>query len=105
MRGIAESAIQALLSHPWPGNIRALSHVMERAVLMTSTPDITLADLGLHQVRNAQERRLEDMSLEEVEQLLIRKTMSRFEGNASKAAESLGLSRSAFYRRLQRYGL
>jgi transcriptional regulator of acetoin/glycerol metabolism len=40
-----------------------------------------------------------------VEQLLIRKTMGRFEGNASKAAESLGLSRSAFYRRLQRYGL
>lgn len=105
VRGIAESAIQALLSHPWPGNIRELSHVMERAVLMTSTPDITLADLGLHQVRNARERRLEDMSLEEVEQLLIRKTMSRFEGNAVKAAESLGLSRSAFYRRLQRYGL
>ena len=105
IEGLEESAMQALLNHPWPGNIRELSHVVERAVLMAQEALVKVADLGLHVVRESAERRLEDMSLEDVEQLLIKKTLARFEGNASKAAESLGLSRSAFYRRLQRYGL
>jgi DNA-binding protein Fis len=49
--------------------------------------------------------RLDDMSLEEVERFLIKKTLARFDGNAKKAAEVMGLSRSAFYRRLEKYGL
>jgi DNA-binding NtrC family response regulator len=102
--GFDESATQALLGHPWPGNIRELTHVTERAVLMAHGDIIKAADLGLQPSRGPT-RPLEDMSLEEVERLLIKKTLARFEGNASKAAESLGLSRSAFYRRLQRYGL
>lgn len=105
IQGFDEAAIQALLNHPWPGNIRELSHVVERSVLMSQGAEVKVADLGLHVARDSSETRLEDMSLEEVEQLLIKKTLGRFEGNASKAAESLGLSRSAFYRRLQRYGL
>ena len=105
IQGFDEAAIQALLNHSWPGNIRELSHVVERSVLMAQGAEVKVADLGLHVARDSSDRRLEDMSLEEVEQLLIKKTMGRFEGNASKAAESLGLSRSAFYRRLQRYGL
>jgi transcriptional regulator of acetoin/glycerol metabolism len=48
---------------------------------------------------------MEEMSLEDAEQLLIRKALARFEGNVSRAAEALGLSRSALYRRLERYGL
>ncbi len=52
-----------------------------------------------------QTSRLEDMSLEEVEGFLIKKAMARFDGNVSQAAKALGLSRSALYRRLQRYGL
>jgi DNA-binding NtrC family response regulator len=102
--GFDESATQTLLSHPWPGNIRELTHVTERAVLMAQGDVIKAADLGL-QAHREPTRPLEDMNLEEVERLLIKKTLARFEGNASKAAESLGLSRSAFYRRLQRYGL
>jgi DNA-binding NtrC family response regulator len=102
--GFEEPALAMLLNHDWPGNIRELNHVVERAVLMAHGNTIGSGDLGLHTVRE-ESRRLEDMSLEEVERLLIRKTLARFEGNASKAAESLGLSRSAFYRRLQRYGL
>ena len=51
------------------------------------------------------ERALEEMSLDEVECFLIKRTLARFDGNVALAAEALGLSRSALYRRLQRYGL
>ena len=98
------SAMQALLDHPWPGNIRELDHSIERAVLMAQGDVVKLADLGLRSAREATPR-LEDMSLEEVEFSLIRKALSRFDGNVSHAARALGLSRSALYRRLQRYGL
>ena len=65
---------------------------------------VTAADLGLKGGREGPAR-LEDMSLEEVECFLIQKALARFEGNVSKAADALGLSRSALYRRLERYGL
>lgn len=99
-----EAAIQVLLNHPWPGNIRELNHAVERGVLMAQGDRIKASDLGL-QLSAAEARPLEEMSLEEVERFLIRKTLARFEGNASRAAEALGLSRSAFYRRLEKYGL
>lgn len=98
------SAMQALLDHPWPGNIRELDHSIERAVLMAQGDVVKLADLGLRSSREGTPR-LEDMSLEEVEFSLIKKALSRFDGNVSHAARALGLSRSALYRRLQRYGL
>ena len=93
------------MQHQFPGNVRELDHVIERAVLMSqghanqskrSRPDESVA---------MTRARLEDMSLEEVEAFLIKKALSRFDGNARRAAEALGLSRSAFYRRLQHYGL
>jgi DNA-binding NtrC family response regulator len=98
------AALQALDAHPWPGNVRELDHVIERAVLMARGPVIRAADLGLL-ADAATAPRLEDMSLEEVEAYLIKKTLARCEGNALRAAEALGLSRSAFYRRLEKYRL
>ncbi len=98
------AAMQALLDHPWPGNIRELDHAIERAVLMAQGETVKAADLGLRQSREGATR-LEDMSLEEVEFSLIKKALSRFDGNVSHAAKALGLSRSALYRRLQRFGL
>jgi DNA-binding NtrC family response regulator len=100
--GFDQPAIKALLDHAWPGNVRELEHAIERAVLMCSGTTIARSDLGLNAVA---EQRLEDMSIEDVEALLIRKALVRYEGNISKAAEALGLSRSAMYRRIQRYGL
>ncbi|HYU41850.1 MAG TPA: sigma-54 dependent transcriptional regulator, partial [Vicinamibacteria bacterium] len=102
--GFEPAALEALLAHPWPGNVRELDHAVERAVLMTQAPQVRAIDLGL---RAAPEdsRRLDDMSLEDVESFLIKKALGRFDGNVSRAAEALGLSRSALYRRLQRYGL
>ena len=104
LKGFDETALRVLTSHPWPGNIRELTHVVERAVLMAQGDLVQAADLGLQDTGNPA-RALEEMSMEEVEKLLIKKTLLRFDGNARQAAESLGLSRSAFYRRLEKYHL
>ena len=97
-------AMQALSDHPWPGNVRELDHVVERSVLMAQGTAVRVDDLGLRMGRDGA-MRLEEMSLEEVERFLIQKVLARFEGNVSHAAKALGLSRSALYRRIQRYGL
>ena len=99
-----ETARDRLMAHAFPGNVRELDHVIERAVLMSHGSQIKANDLGLT-TTVGDSRSLEDMSLEEVEAFLIKKALARNNGNARKAAEALGLSRSAFYRRLQQYGL
>ena len=101
--GFDQPALQAMLAYSWPGNVRELDHVVERAVLMTQGTQVRLGDLGLRTTPDAGGR-LDDMSLEEVEAFLIRKAMTRY-GNVSEAARALGLSRSALYRRLERYRL
>jgi DNA-binding NtrC family response regulator len=102
--GFDETARDRLLQHSFPGNVRELDHVIERAVLMARGSQLKEADLGLTSA-GSESKSLEDMSLEEVEASLIKKALARNNGNARKAAEALGLSRSAFYRRLQQYGL
>ncbi|HLJ45184.1 MAG TPA: sigma-54 dependent transcriptional regulator [Bryobacteraceae bacterium] len=102
--GFDHSAMQALLDNPWQGNVRELNHVVERAVLMAQDTQIRSVDLALRSGREVSPR-LEDMSIEEVEAFLIKKALARHDGNVSHAASALGLSRSALYRRLQRYGL
>ena len=105
LTGFDRTAIGALLNHAWPGNVRELSHVIERAVLMAQEEVVIASNLGLQDAQGSTASRLEEMSLEEVERLFIKKTMIRFEGNANRAAEALGLSRSALYRRIQKYEL
>jgi len=102
--GFDKGAVQALLEHPWPGNVRELDHVVERASLMAQRNTVSAADLGL-QANRESSARLEDMSIEEVESFLIRKALTRYSNNVSQAANALGLSRSALYRRMQRYGI
>ena len=102
--GFDQAAIQAMYEHSWQGNVRELNHVVERSVLMSQGNCIKAGDLALRSTPNTVPR-LEEMSLEEVEEFLIKKALSRAGGNVSHAAESLGLSRSALYRRLQRFGL
>jgi DNA-binding NtrC family response regulator len=105
LTGFESAAMQMLLEHSWPGNVRELDHAIERAVLMAQGPTVKPGDLGLRPTGQAAAGRLEDMSLEDVECFLIKKAMTRYDGNVSQAAKALGLSRSALYRRLQRYGL
>ncbi len=104
LQGFDKLATQALLDNPWQGNVRELNHVIERAVLMAQDHMVRLGDLALR-TGPASATRLDDMSLEEVEAFLIKKALARYSGNVSQAAQALGLSRSALYRRLQRYGL
>ena len=102
--GFEPAAIRLLQEYPWPGNVRELDHAVERAALMADGKMVKPADLGLRSAGESANR-IEDMELEEVERFLIKKALARFDGNALRAAESLGLSRSAFYRRLEKYGL
>ncbi|HSP06259.1 MAG TPA: sigma-54 dependent transcriptional regulator, partial [Acidobacteriota bacterium] len=97
------AALQLLLQNRWPGNVRELDHAVERGVLMAQGTVLRSEDLSLSSRESSAS--LEDLSLEEVEALLIKKALARFGGNVSQAAKALGLSRSALYRRLQRYGL
>jgi len=104
VRGFDPVALQTLMQYAWPGNVRELEHTLERAVLMCRTDLLQPADLGLGSQR-AQAPNLEELSLEAVESILIRKALQRFQGNVSQAAEALGLSRGALYRRMEKYGL
>ena len=74
-------------------------------MLLCAGERIGAPDLALRVAGEPRGGRLEDMSLEEVEAFLIKKTLSRFEGNVTRAADALGLSRSALYRRIERHGL
>jgi len=98
------AAMQALLDYSWPGNVRELDHSIERAVLLASGEQVRAGDFALRASRDSSAR-LEEMSLDEVERYLIQKTLARCDGNVSQAAKALGLSRSAFYRRLQKHHL
>ena len=103
IRGFDASALSALLSFSWPGNVRELDHAVERAVLMARGTWIAAGDLALSAAREAGTLSLEAMSLEEVERALVHKALERHGGNVSRAAEALGLSRSALYRRLEKH--
>jgi len=103
--GFTPEALAVMAAHPWPGNVRELEHAVERAVLLASEDaPIGPADLLLRPVAEGSGR-LEDMTLDEVERHLIRRALDRHEGNVSRAADALGLSRSALYRRLQQHDL
>jgi len=102
--GFDKFALQVLNQYAWPGNVRELDHTVERAVLMSRGREIQPAELGLN-LQRSQAANLEELSLEAVEAVLIRKALQRFHGNISQAAEALGLSRGALYRRMEKHGL
>jgi DNA-binding NtrC family response regulator len=104
IQGLEPAALHVLLQYSWPGNVRELDHTMERAVLMARGERIEPANLGLNTQR-AVSQSMDDMSLEAVEAVLIRKALARANGNVSHAADALGLSRGALYRRIEKYGL
>ena len=105
MEGFEASALQQMLQYSWPGNVRELDHTIERGVLMARGKRIEVADLGLQAPRPSATQSLDDLSLESVEAILIRKALARASGNVSHAADALGLSRGALYRRIEKYGL
>jgi DNA-binding NtrC family response regulator len=98
------AALQLLMQYAWPGNVRELEHTLERSILMCRGEEIKAADLGLS-LQRPHSQNLDELDLEAVESILIRKALQRFQGNVSQAAEALGLSRGALYRRMEKYGL
>ena len=106
LTSIESDARLALHTHRWPGNVRELAHTIERAVLMSDPGATSVAprdlrlDAGVGPAKAA-----EPLTLEEAERVFIEKVLARHGGDVRLAAEQLGMSRSALYRRLQHYGL
>lgn len=103
-RGFSRAATEALLRYPWPGNVRELSHVIERAVLIGGGEQLEAGDFMLERRARADNQTLDQLTLEDAEELLIRQALARCGGNVQAAAEQLGVSRSALYRRIDKYG-
>ncbi len=101
------AAARALQDHRWPGNVRELEHVVERALLLATGPAIREEDLVLRSTSNASTKAagIDEMTLDEAERHLIVRALAATNNNVSEAAQRLGLSRSALYRRLARHGL
>jgi DNA-binding NtrC family response regulator len=103
LTGFDAASLQVLMAYSWPGNVRELDHTVERAVLMARGDSVQASDLGL-EVRPEAGFSIDNMTIEQVEQMMIRNSLSRFQGDIRKAAEALGLSRAALYRRLENTG-
>ena len=97
---LSDEARELLHAHSWPGNVRELKNVLERARLFCQHGTIATADLGLHVQPRAAARSLDDPSREAIEAAL-----AKAGGMVSRAAQSLGLSRQALYRRMERFGI
>ena len=102
--GFSPAAMQQMMQYVWPGNVRELEHTVERAVLLCRGEEVEPVNLAIASAKSSAQS-FENMSIDEVEALLIRKVMRRCDGNITQAAESLGLSRAALYRRIEKYGL
>ena len=104
---ISEGAMARMHKHPWPGNIRELQHAIERAVILSGGSVLQPEDFNFAPAAAKEDGQLalEQYNLEEVEKLLIRKVLKKYNGNITQAASELGLTRSSLYRRLEKYGL
>jgi len=104
---ISEGAMARMHKHTWPGNIRELQHAIERAVILSNSIVLQPEDFNFSSNGQKEDGQLalEQYNLEEVEKLLIRKVLKKYNGNITAAATELGLTRSSLYRRLEKYGL
>ncbi|MCX6553536.1 MAG: sigma-54 dependent transcriptional regulator [Candidatus Aminicenantes bacterium] len=103
---ISEAALKKMVTYHWPGNIRELKHALERAVILSDAPVLQPSDFSFsHKLESAEELAFKDLNLEQAEAILVRRALSKYQGNISQAAKELGLTRAALYRRLEKYGL
>lgn len=106
IQSIHAVAEKMLLNYHWPGNIRELQHVIERAIIMTDGMEITAQDLQLSPQKFGNQAVLQsDMPLDEMEKMMVNKAIEKHKGNISRAATELGLTRAALYRRIEKFGL
>ena len=108
---ITDAASQWLQRLSWPGNIRELRQLIERAVLLSGNDMLDVADieqaLEMQPGETAKEKlpAIGSMTLEEIERSMIEKAMAKYNNNVGRVAESLGISRAALYRRLEKFGI
>jgi two-component system NtrC family response regulator len=108
---LSESALRWLEAQPWPGNVRQLRHFIERTVLVSGRASLDVEDFGRAAAEPPAGPRREtlpevgSMTMDEIERSMIEKSLRHHEGNITRAAEALGLSRAALYRRMQKYGI
>jgi DNA-binding NtrC family response regulator len=104
---VNSGTIKRLQMHDWPGNIRELQHAVERAVILSESNILEPHDFFMDDTNNNRDESFapDNMNLNEVEKLLIRKVVDKHGGNISRAAKELGLTRASLYRRIEKYGL
>ncbi len=104
---INEEATKVLKAHHWPGNIREVQHTIERGVIMSDGHEIKVTDfnLSMQQIPEESVEKFDNLNLQEIEKILVEKALDKHEGNISKAAKELGLTRAALYRRLEKFNL
>jgi DNA-binding NtrC family response regulator len=106
---LAQSAERALLAYAWPGNVRELAHVIERAVLMAGADEIASLEFSLPSAPATASAESDatdaNLNLDQAEERMVRHALERSEGNVQRAAELLGLSRAALYRRLEKFNI
>jgi DNA-binding NtrC family response regulator len=106
-RALPPAVLEALLNHAWPGNVRALRHAAERAVIMADGDEYSLADFPLPNSGQSPVVPVigESLNLDQFERQMIERALRMHHFNISLAATELGLSRGALYRRMEKYGL
>ncbi|MBD0401557.1 sigma-54 dependent transcriptional regulator [Flammeovirga sp. EKP202] len=104
---VASATMKKLQKYYWPGNVRELQHALERAVIMADSDTLQPMDFTFLVEKNKEEEEfdLSEFDLDTVEKMMIQKAVSKYSGNISKAAKSLGLTRASLYRRLEKHGL
>jgi len=106
---LSDAACAKLKEYHWPGNVRELRHTMERAVIMTEAAALQPSDIALsapsQRRPSSNDLGVDTLNLDDIEQAAVRRALSKHGGNISRAANELGISRKALYRRIEKYGL
>lgn len=107
LKGVNPSVIRRMEKYTWPGNVRELQHMVERAIIMAESSVLQPEDFFFATNGRGDEEGVvfDNLNLEDVEKLVIRKALEKYEGNITRAAEELGLTRASLYRRLDKYGI
>lgn len=103
--GFSNSVLKQIQKHNWPGNVRELQHSIERAVILSQTEMLQPEDFKGLRWGNEESNKMDTLQLEEMEVLLIKKAMQKYNGNITETARELGLTRASLYRRLEKYGI
>ena len=102
---VSQGAMTKLKKYHWPGNVRELRHALERAIIMADSSVLQPSDFLFSQEPAQENFAFDSCKLEQVEKIMIRKTLSKYHGNKSRAAKELGLTRTSLHRRMEKHGL